>query len=324
MPTSGSSARRVDPAARRSSSTCRRRSGLLVQDVDDAAAAPTRPASRRGTTSVVVGRARATRSAATSSSALDGQRGDDATQQLRDAIAAEGAGRQARDHALARRQEEIGHGEARAENRPVTAKFGSPREPKARPAGARLPARAAAGLPLAHSTAATLCPMERGQIVLEHAVVERRRRALAGGRRGPRRVVLRPHRPVPVPGVGLHLRRGVHDRGAPDPRVAGAGRPEPAASRRAGPRRRPQPARRRAIAPSSGRARRTTRGSPPAGPVHGVKARSVIAAAVRRERAVLARRRGGADDPRRRDVRAGRRRRPDPRAASKGSRCRAR
>ena len=78
------------------------------------------------------------------------------------------------------------------------------------------------------------------------------RRARGGGgaldRRGrgrPRRLVVRPHRSVPVPGARVHLRRGLHDGGAPDPRLAAAGRPEPAAPRAAREGGRPQPAHRR-------------------------------------------------------------------------------
>ena len=37
--------------------------------------------------------------------------------------------------------------------------------------------------------------------------------------------------PFPCPAAGLHVRRDVHDRGAPDPLLAGERRPEPAASR---------------------------------------------------------------------------------------------
>src|SRR4051794_23002100 len=62
-------------------------------------------------------------------------------------------------------------------------------------------------------------------------------------RRRPRRVVLRPHRPFPVPGRGVHLRRRLHDGGAPDPCLAGGRRPEPAPPRRARARRGPEPAR---------------------------------------------------------------------------------
>src|SRR6266852_4480288 len=66
--------------------------------------------------------------------------------------------------------------------------------------------------------------------------------ALARGRRrGPRRLVLRGDRPVPVPGRGLPVRGLVHDGGAPDPRLGGAGRPEPPAPRRAREAGRPQP-----------------------------------------------------------------------------------
>ena len=54
----------------------------------------------------------------------------------------------------------------------------------------------------------------------------RGRRAVAvRRRRRPRRLVVRPHRSVPVPGRRLHVRRRVHDGGAPRARVAGADDP---------------------------------------------------------------------------------------------------
>ena len=81
----------------------------------------------------------------------------------------------------------------------------------------------------------------------------------------PHRLVLRLHRPVPVPRRRLHVRRRVHDGRAPDPRLAGARRPEPPPPRRAREAGRPQPARRLVRAGRSGRAPRTTRGRPPAG-----------------------------------------------------------
>src|SRR5919204_5047557 len=44
-------------------------------------------------------------------------------------------------------------------------------------------------------------------------------------------MVLRAHGSVSVPGARLHLRRGLHDRGASDPRLGAAGRSEPPAAR---------------------------------------------------------------------------------------------
>ena len=79
------------------------------------------------------------------------------------------------------------------------------------------------------------------------------------------RLVLRRHRPVPVPGRRLRLRRRVHDRRAPDPRLGGARRPEPPPPRRAREAGRAQPAGRRVRARRSGRAPRTTPGRRPAG-----------------------------------------------------------
>src|SRR5260221_1625240 len=70
----------------------------------------------------------------------------------------------------------------------------------------------------------------------------RRVRALGGRLRGRvRRLVLRAHGSVSVPGGGLFVRRRVHDRGASDSRLADARRPEPAAPRGPRPGRRPQP-----------------------------------------------------------------------------------
>src|SRR5438552_1558082 len=68
--------------------------------------------------------------------------------------------------------------------------------------------------------------------------VERRRE------RRPRRLVLRQHGPVSVPGAGMLVHRRVHDGRASRPRVAGARRPEPASSCGPGERGRAQPARR--------------------------------------------------------------------------------
>ena len=73
-------------------------------------------------------------------------------------------------------------------------------------------------------------------------------------------------RSVSVPGERVHLCRRLHDRRAPDPRLGGAGRPEPPAARCEGARRRPQPADRRLPVRVRALAPPTTRGSPPAGP----------------------------------------------------------
>src|SRR6185436_4203777 len=56
--------------------------------------------------------------------------------------------------------------------------------------------------------------------------------------------VLRLYEPLPVPGRRVLVRRRVHDRCAPDPRLGGARRPEPPPACRPREGRRPQPARR--------------------------------------------------------------------------------
>src|SRR5947209_4673280 len=64
-------------------------------------------------------------------------------------------------------------------------------------------------------------------------------------RRGSPRLVLRCNRSVPVSRVRLHVRCELHDGGAPDPRLGGVRRPEPAAPRAAREGRGAKPARRR-------------------------------------------------------------------------------
>ena len=107
-------------------------------------------------------------------------------------------------------------------------------------AAARPPARAAASL--LRVLFATF-RVERGQHrVRGHLVVDEE---LSNEDEGePRRLVLRQDRPLPVPRHRLHVRRRVHDRRAPDPRLGGERRPEPAAARAAREGGRAQPARR--------------------------------------------------------------------------------
>src|SRR5437764_3946243 len=93
-------------------------------------------------------------------------------------------------------------------------------------------------------------PLPRGARAREHRLLRggagRGGRAVDQRRRvGPRRVVLRRHRSVPVPRGRLLVRGGVHDGRAPDPRVAGARRPQPALACAAGQGGRAEPARRR-------------------------------------------------------------------------------
>ena len=95
------------------------------------------------------------------------------------------------------------------------------------------------------SPSRTLFAVERGSIVFEEQLVQDEELWHDDDAVDARRLVLRPDRPLPVPGGGLHLRRQVHDGRAPDPLLAGERRPEPAAPRGARARRRPQPAHRR-------------------------------------------------------------------------------
>ncbi len=105
----------------------------------------------------------------------------------------------------------------------------------------------------------------RGAAVFSDRGSRVRRDAVGRGRqRRPQRVVLRAHRSLPVPCAGVPVRRGLHDRRAPRPRVGGARRPESPLARATCEGGEPQPEDRRPTRAHSARALRTTRGRLPA------------------------------------------------------------
>ena len=231
---------------------------------------------------------------------------------------AEEAGRQDRARDLPPRLEEDRHRDARAGARRSASGSPARADPGDRPRP-RLPARAAAvfdllALPCARWSAGRSC---------SSSTRRRRGRGALGGRRErrPRRVVLRPHRSVPVPRGRLHFIAEFmtaahlilvwettttricckHAARARDvgrnPRVDGL----------------PLRVRAERVVLRLGRGR----------PARARRPRQhVIEQHFGERAAVLARRRGGADDPRRGDARAGRRGRRDPDAASRAASCR--
>ena len=114
-----------------------------------------------------------------------------------------------------------------------------------------------------------------GPVLVEEELARRGRGALAGRRRWrPRRLVVRPHRSVPVPGRRLHVRRRVHDGRAPGARLAGARRSRTSSGTRSARRRSAATRGSSRTSRRSARAPRTTPGRRPAARARRQAARS--------------------------------------------------